>query len=92
MSAQLAVFKVPVIENEPMVRPACLNPVALGHASPVPQKTYALGSPERTALQAAITQMEQELPFEVPVIINGEAVRLGRCMRVLTTIDHSTFV
>jgi hypothetical protein len=38
------------------------------------QKSYAPGSPERAALQAAIAQMEQELPFEVPVIINGEPV------------------
>ena len=59
------------------------HPVALEHASPVLQKTYAPGSSERTALQAAITQMEQELPFDVPIIINGEAVRLWRCICVL---------
>ena len=39
------------------------------------QKTYAPGSAERGALQAAIMQMEQELPFEVPIIINGDRVR-----------------
>ncbi|KAK0491551.1 delta-1-pyrroline-5-carboxylate dehydrogenase [Armillaria novae-zelandiae] len=35
-------------------------------------KTYAPGSPERHALQAAIDQMQQELPFEVPCIVNGK--------------------
>ncbi|KAI0248803.1 delta-1-pyrroline-5-carboxylate dehydrogenase [Lactifluus subvellereus] len=73
MSAQLAVFKVPVIENEPM-------------------KTYASGSPERTALQAAITQMEQELPFEVPIIINGKAVRTGKLAKQLIPSDHARHI
>jgi len=40
-----------------------------------PMKTYAPGSLEREFLQAAIAQMEQELPFEVPIIINGDQVR-----------------
>jgi len=44
------------------------------------QKSYAPGSPERAAVQAAIAQMEQELPFEVPVIINGEPVSSELCM------------
>ena len=47
------------------------------------QKAYAPDSPERAALQAAIAQMEQELPFEVPIIINGEPVRFGLCIRLL---------
>ncbi|KAF8308990.1 delta-1-pyrroline-5-carboxylate dehydrogenase [Amanita rubescens] len=40
-----------------------------------PLKNYAPNSPERAALQAAITQMEQELPFEVPCFIDGKPVR-----------------
>jgi hypothetical protein len=59
------------------VFPAYLNLADSSHASPALQKTYAPGSPERAALQAAITQMEQELPFEVPIIINGEPVRVA---------------
>ena len=51
------------------------------------QKSYAPGSPERAALQATITQMEQVLPFEVPVIINGEPVSLQLCMCLWTAID-----
>ncbi|KAH9983212.1 delta-1-pyrroline-5-carboxylate dehydrogenase [Russula compacta] len=70
MSAQLAAFKVPVVENEPM-------------------KAYAPNSPERAALQAAIAQMEQELPFEVPVIINGEAVKTGKLAKQLIPSDHA---
>ncbi|KAF8227636.1 delta-1-pyrroline-5-carboxylate dehydrogenase [Tricholoma matsutake] len=53
---QLAAFKVPEINNEPM-------------------RSYAPGSAERAALQAAISKMEQEMPFEVPCIINGEPVK-----------------
>lgn len=53
------------------------------------QKAYAPGSPERAALQAAISQMEQELPFEVPIIINGEPVRHVLFMQCLMIIEPS---
>ncbi len=33
MSAQLAAFKVPTIENEPLVHPQCLNPVVSNRIS-----------------------------------------------------------
>lgn len=84
MSAQLAAFKVPVVDNEPLVTHDCLSlDVSDYCGSLVLQKAYAPGSPERAALQAAIAQMEQELPFEVPIIINGDSVRLVLCIRVL---------
>ncbi|KDR84224.1 hypothetical protein GALMADRAFT_236909 [Galerina marginata CBS 339.88] len=67
---QLAAFKVPVIDNEPM-------------------KAYAPGSPERQALQAALAQMEQELPFEVPCIVNGEPVRTGKIAKQPLPHDHA---
>lgn len=53
------------------------------------QKAYAPDSPERAALQAAIAQMEQELPFEVPIIINGEPVRFGLCNTFTQTDSRS---
>lgn len=52
-------------------------------------KTYAPGSPERAALQAAIAQMEQELPFEVPIIINGDRVTTGKLAKQLIPSDHA---
>lgn len=51
---------------------AIQSPLIISHS--LLQISYAPGSPERAALQAAIAQMEQDLPFEVPVIINGEPV------------------
>ncbi|TFY79741.1 hypothetical protein EWM64_g4267 [Hericium alpestre] len=68
--AQLATFKVPAIDNEPM-------------------KSYAPGSPERLALEAALTQMEQELPFEVPCVINGKPVKTGKLAKQLIPSDHA---
>ena len=53
------------------------------------QISYAPGSPERGALQAAIAQMEQDLPFEVPVVINGEPVSPLLCMCLRTAIGPS---
>ncbi|KAF9562461.1 delta-1-pyrroline-5-carboxylate dehydrogenase [Agrocybe pediades] len=67
---QLASFKVPAIDNEPM-------------------KTYAPGSAERQALKAALTQMEQELPFEVPCIVNGEPIKTGKIAKQTMPHDHA---
>jgi 1-pyrroline-5-carboxylate dehydrogenase len=45
--------------------------VTLSEAEPYRQRSYAAGSAERKGLEAAIAQMQQELPFEVPCIVNG---------------------
>ncbi|KAE9386646.1 delta-1-pyrroline-5-carboxylate dehydrogenase [Gymnopus androsaceus JB14] len=69
-SAQLASFKVPAIDNEPM-------------------KAYAPNSVERNALQDAIWKMEQELPFEVPCIVNGKPVKTGKLAKQPIPHDHA---
>jgi 1-pyrroline-5-carboxylate dehydrogenase len=38
------------------------------------QRTYAPGSADRAALVAAIQEMENALPFEVPCVVNGKEV------------------
>jgi 1-pyrroline-5-carboxylate dehydrogenase len=43
----------------------------LSDAESCRQRSYALGSAERKGLEAALAQMQQELPFEVPCIVNG---------------------
>ncbi|KAF8885744.1 Aldehyde/histidinol dehydrogenase [Infundibulicybe gibba] len=67
---QLATFKIPAIENEPM-------------------KAYAPGSAERKALSAALAQMEQELPFEVPCVVNGKPVKTGKLAKQPMPHDHA---
>lgn len=42
------------------------------------QRSYAVGSAERKSLEATLAQMKQELPFEVPCIVNGKPVRTAR--------------
>ncbi|EPQ58912.1 delta-1-pyrroline-5-carboxylate dehydrogenase [Gloeophyllum trabeum ATCC 11539] len=54
-----------------------------------PMRTYAPGSPERQALQAAYTQMEQELPFEVPCIVNGKRIKTGKTAKQPIPFDHA---
>ncbi|PPQ71585.1 hypothetical protein CVT26_010553 [Gymnopilus dilepis] len=54
-----------------------------------PFKPYAPGSPERAALQAAVAQMEQELPFEVPCIVNGQPVKTGKLAKQPMPHDHA---
>ncbi|KAF9813575.1 hypothetical protein IEO21_05507 [Rhodonia placenta] len=56
---QLASFKVPAVENEPM-------------------RSYAPGSAERKSLEAALAQLEKELPLEVPCVVNGKPVKTGK--------------
>ncbi|KAI0034343.1 delta-1-pyrroline-5-carboxylate dehydrogenase [Vararia minispora EC-137] len=43
-----------------------------------PMLSYAPGSPERAALQAALKEIEQGAPFEVPIIVNGKELRPGQ--------------
>ncbi|KAJ3862375.1 delta-1-pyrroline-5-carboxylate dehydrogenase [Lentinula novae-zelandiae] len=69
-SAQLASFKVPAVDNEPMV-------------------TYAPGSAERAALEHAITEMEQQLPFEVPCVVNDKPVKTGKLAKQPIPHDHA---
>ncbi|KAJ7780980.1 delta-1-pyrroline-5-carboxylate dehydrogenase [Mycena metata] len=54
-----------------------------------PMRSYAPGSPERTALQAAIKQMQADLPFEVPCIINGKQVKTGKMGSQPMPHDHA---
>ncbi|KAF8621921.1 hypothetical protein AX15_007416 [Amanita polypyramis BW_CC] len=54
-----------------------------------PLKSYAPGSPERAALQAAIIQMEQELPFEVPCVIDGRPVETGNLVKQPLPHNHA---
>ncbi|KAF6761905.1 delta-1-pyrroline-5-carboxylate dehydrogenase [Ephemerocybe angulata] len=67
---QLASFKAPAIDNEPM-------------------RGYGIGSPERAGLQAALLEMEQQLPFEVPCIVNGEEIRTGKLAKQPLPHDHA---
>ncbi|KAI5987781.1 Aldehyde/histidinol dehydrogenase [Pisolithus marmoratus] len=54
-----------------------------------PLKGYALGSSERRALEAALVEMEQQLPFEVPCIVNGKEVRTGKLAKQPIPSDHA---
>ncbi|TFK46931.1 delta-1-pyrroline-5-carboxylate dehydrogenase 1, partial [Heliocybe sulcata] len=54
-----------------------------------PMKTYAVGSPERDALMKAYTQMEQELPFEVPCVVNGKRITTGKPGKQPIPFDHA---
>ncbi|PFH50168.1 hypothetical protein AMATHDRAFT_61661 [Amanita thiersii Skay4041] len=54
-----------------------------------PLKSYAQNSPERQALMAAIAEMEQKLPFEVPCVVNGEPVRTNKLSKQPLPHDHA---
>lgn len=53
-----------------------------------PLKSYAPGSPERRALEAALVEMEQH-PFEVPCIVNGREIRTGKLAKQPIPSDHA---
>ncbi|KAL4076242.1 Aldehyde/histidinol dehydrogenase [Scleroderma yunnanense] len=57
-----------------------------------PLKGYVLGSAERRALEAALAQMEQELPFEVPCIVNGAEIKTGRLAKQPIPSDHAKYL
>ncbi|KAI0337907.1 delta-1-pyrroline-5-carboxylate dehydrogenase 1 [Trametopsis cervina] len=54
-----------------------------------PMKGYAPGSPERAGLQAALTELQQSLPFEVPCIVNGKPVKTGNLAKQPMPHDHA---
>lgn len=54
-----------------------------------PLKGYAPGSPERRALEAALVEMEQQLPFEIPCIVNGQEIRAGKLAKQPIPSDHA---
>ncbi|TRM67473.1 Aldehyde/histidinol dehydrogenase [Schizophyllum amplum] len=43
-----------------------------------PMHSYAPGTPQRAALEAAVKEMEQQAPFEVPCVVNGKEVKTGK--------------
>ncbi|KAL6307157.1 delta-1-pyrroline-5-carboxylate dehydrogenase [Sparassis latifolia] len=60
--------------------PACYNE---------PMRSYGPGSSERKALQEAIAQMESELPFEVPCVVNGKPVKTGKLAKQPIPSEHA---
>ncbi|KAG8932091.1 1-pyrroline-5-carboxylate dehydrogenase [Tulasnella sp. 417] len=71
MAYQLAAFKVPDIDNEPL-------------------RQYAPATAERAGLQAAIAQMKKEIPFEVPIVINGKPIKTGKTAKQPIPSDHAS--
>ncbi|KAL1664468.1 Aldehyde/histidinol dehydrogenase [Schizophyllum commune] len=43
-----------------------------------PMHSYAPGTPQRAALEAVVKEMEQQAPFEVPLVVNGKEVKTGK--------------
>ncbi|KAH9833769.1 delta-1-pyrroline-5-carboxylate dehydrogenase [Rhodofomes roseus] len=75
---QLAAFRVPAIDNEAM-------------ASDINRcSSYAPGSKERKDLEEALKQMQQELPFEVPCVVNGKEVKTGKIAQQPIPHAHAT--
>ncbi|KAF9480171.1 delta-1-pyrroline-5-carboxylate dehydrogenase [Pholiota conissans] len=54
-----------------------------------PMKSYAPGSVERQALISAISEMEKQLPFEVPCIVNGKEIKTGKLAKQPMPHDHA---
>ncbi|KAF7291018.1 Delta-1-pyrroline-5-carboxylate dehydrogenase [Mycena chlorophos] len=54
-----------------------------------PMRAYGPGSPERAGLQAALQQMQADLPFEVPCVINGKPVKTGKLAYQKMPHDHA---
>ncbi|KAG8792772.1 1-pyrroline-5-carboxylate dehydrogenase [Ceratobasidium sp. 428] len=54
-----------------------------------PMRSYAPGSAERAGLEAALAKMQKELPFEVPLVINGKSVKTGRLSKQPLPHDHA---
>lgn len=78
MTSQLATFKVPVIDNEPMVCHCSLSYTFSSLLTISLKRNYPPNSAERAGLQAAVDKMLAASPVEIPCIINGEEVSRRR--------------
>ncbi|KAH7098796.1 delta-1-pyrroline-5-carboxylate dehydrogenase [Auriculariales sp. MPI-PUGE-AT-0066] len=54
-----------------------------------PMKSYAPGSAERKALEAAVAELQQTLPLEVPCVVNGKEVKTGKIQKQPIPSDHA---
>lgn len=99
---QLGGFRIPPIENEPMVSthsPLLFSSLLLGapadhrvsaHSlSSFKQRNYEPKSADRAGLQAAVDEMLAHGPYEVPCIVNGKEIKTGRLARQLNPSAHS---
>ncbi|KAI8912218.1 Aldehyde/histidinol dehydrogenase [Powellomyces hirtus] len=72
---QLGVFTLPEVRNEEM-------------------KDYAPGSIERTKLEEALTRMRAKLaqdgPFQIPVVVNGQAIHTNTLSSQSIPFEHKT--
>ncbi|KAF9950835.1 1-pyrroline-5-carboxylate dehydrogenase [Mortierella alpina] len=55
-----------------------------------PMKSYAPGSEERAALQAALKALRAKLPLDIPCIVNGKEVRTGIMEKQVMPHEHKT--
>src|SRR4051812_13729951 len=58
---------------------------------PSPQRPYGPGTPDRVHLKEALKQLRSELPYQIPTIVNGEAMRTATANRSLLTAQHIPF-
>lgn len=54
-----------------------------------PVRGYAVGSAERASLKATLEKMKAQKPLEVPMVINGRAVKTGKFGEIRAPHDHS---
>ncbi|KAJ8072850.1 1-pyrroline-5-carboxylate dehydrogenase [Marasmius tenuissimus] len=54
-----------------------------------PMHGYSPGSSERKALQAAIAELQQQIPLEVPCVVNGKPVKTGKLGKQPMPHDHA---
>lgn len=54
------------------------------------QKNYAPGSPERSALEAAVKELRSQAPITVPCIVNGKEITSGPVQEQLVPSEHKT--
>ncbi|KAG8863803.1 1-pyrroline-5-carboxylate dehydrogenase [Tulasnella sp. 330] len=54
-----------------------------------PMRHYASGSAERKGLEAALAEMKSQMPFQVPIVINGKPVKTGKTGKQTVPSDHA---
>lgn len=84
MRRNLSLWHPPKFENEKPVRSLYFGCLWSLYTDNIHQLNYAKGSPERAELTQSLKKLKSEIPFNIPIQINGAAVSIITLIQRMT--------
>ncbi|KAJ0165454.1 Delta-1-pyrroline-5-carboxylate dehydrogenase, mitochondrial [Colletotrichum tanaceti] len=84
--------RLPVPTTRTAVRAATFAAFKVPSINNEPNQHYTKGSAQREGLTAALNALENKLPLEVPIVIDGKEIKTGNTRNQVNPADHNTTV